>query len=426
MKIRHFLGPLLYLSLLLGGVLLFLRSHQDRAFHSELNKEEILIGVAWPLQDTESHFLEGVRMAVEEINEQGGVPVYARKVTTTERDLCLWIALCLRKNTEFEKEPTLRKIKLAVHDDENSPETGSDIANSFAADPNIVAVIGHPASPVALPASLTYEKRKILFISTGATDYHITGHKSEYIFRNISNDRTMAKDLVAEAKRKQLKRIYIVYEQSIYGENSATYFHQFSQENGGKLEIVGMKSYHTNKKTHKIVNKVAHLGPVISDLLKTKNVDAIFLSGSFPSVEEVIRMFRKFGVETPILGDNSLFSEKLIRLGDLAEGTIVPTMFDPNLNLPKTVGFVQAFQKRFPDKFPDQDAALGYDAIQLLVKGFQTTHSTVPIRIATFLKTLREWNGVTGNYRFNENGEAIGKKTWFVILQNGKFQSYPD
>ncbi len=116
-------------------------------------------------------FKEGALLAIKELNDKGGLLVE-------------------------------RKIIPLEEDDQGKPEIGKKIARKIAHNLDVIAVIGHRFSSVAIPVSITYEKEGILFISTGSTTPMLTAHKNQYIFRNIPNDKDIGEALAKFAKRK--------------------------------------------------------------------------------------------------------------------------------------------------------------------------------------------------------------------------------
>jgi branched-chain amino acid transport system substrate-binding protein len=83
--------------------------------------------------------------------------------------------------------------------------------------------------------------------------------------------------------------------------------------------------------------------------------------------------------------------------------------------------FVASFKAKY-GKLPDGAAALGYDAVNLLAHGMRTAKSTVPAKVADALRATRDWQGVTGGFTYDENGEVVGKRIIKLVVANGKFE----
>lgn len=100
---------------------------------------------------------------------------------------------------------------------------------------------------------------------------------------------------------------------------------------------------------------------------------------------------------------------------------IVPTIFDPNLPAVATLEFVKRFQTEY-GAMPDMWAAQGYDAVRVLAYAMRETNSPVPIIVASAIRILQDWQGVTGSYVFTFDGDISGKKIFFKEFRRGKFE----
>ena len=157
-----------YLVFLVFGAFLFAAcesyevSYKKRAKKAEESTGDIVIGVVDSERES-SLFFEGITLAIEEINQEGGI---------------------LGRNLRF-----------LYHDDEGDLRKGQKIARVLARNHDIVAVVGHLYSSVAIPVSITYEKSGIVFITPWATQPSLTKYAGEFTFRNIPNDEETGKQV---------------------------------------------------------------------------------------------------------------------------------------------------------------------------------------------------------------------------------------
>lgn len=66
------------------------------------------------------------------------------------------------------------------------------LARAISRDPSYVAVIGHSTSEIASAASVSYEKKDLVYIATTATDPSLTRHDFNYVFRTIPTDEELS------------------------------------------------------------------------------------------------------------------------------------------------------------------------------------------------------------------------------------------
>lgn len=167
---------------------------EDAARLADEKQKDIVIALVRTKAD-DNLFLEGAKLAIKEINDLGGVL-------------------------------TDRKIIPLIHDDVGKADVGQKIAREMAYNLDVIAVIGHRFSSVAIPVSITYEKNGIVFISTGSTTPTLTAHKSQYIFRNIPSDKIIGKALAKFTKREGFKNIAVFFERGAYGKRLSGFFRE--------------------------------------------------------------------------------------------------------------------------------------------------------------------------------------------------------
>lgn len=350
---------------------------EKRAKRAAGSEGDIVVGIV-DSSGTGSLFLDGVNMAIDEINEEGGI--------------------------------LGRKISALYYDDEGSPETGQDIARKIAGNKNIVAVIGHRFSDIAIIASVTYEENGILFISPGATDQDLIRESSKYTFRNIPSDFEFGKQTAEFAERQKYQNIAIIYDSESSGKRIAELFRSHADKLG--LRIVAEKAYAGWEGNFRLM---------IADIMRESKFDAIFLGGVLPSAADMIKQIRDMGITTPIIGNDLIDSPVLLNIaGKAAHGTIVPTVFDPKRSRSLTLDFVKRFQARM-GLDPDTWAAQGYDAVRVLAHAMEENGSTIPIEIGTTLRFLTDWRGVTGSYSFDRNGNIQDKTIMFKKVDQGEW-----
>ncbi len=355
-----------------------LTKRAETALKNDELKNDIVIGIV-ATSTTPDFFLEGVKLALEELNQQGGV--------------------------------LGRKISPLFYDDEGDIEKGLDLSEKIADNLNIIAVVGHRYSDVAIPASITYEENGIVFISHGATNSGLTKYSGAFTFRNIPSDEDIGKEAARFAHRRGLKKMLIFYDRDTSGKRLAEIFDENATALG--IEIVARKSYFSWQEDIPLL---------ISDITKEYIFDGIFLGGVLPSGATVIKQMRDMGITVPILGTD-LFDSPVLQsiAGRAAEGTIVSTVFDPKEPVNLTQNFVKTFKKKY-GVLPDTWAAQGYDAIQLLAFAMEKSGSPVPVTISTTLRSLGNWEGVTGSYSLTSDGDIAGKSIFFKEFRNGSFE----
>ncbi len=353
--------------------------YKERAEKATRSQGDIIIGIV-DSSVPPSFFVEGVKLAIDELNQEGGL--------------------------------LGRRIRPVFYDDERSFQKGQNIAEELSKNTDVIAVVGHLYSDIAISASVTYEENGILFISPGATEQDLTREDSVLTFRNIPSDEETGRETAAFALRSGYLKMSVVYDSESSGKRVAEVFHEHADELG--IEIVAEKPFSAWEDDFRLL---------ISDLISEGEFDAVFLGGTHPSAGgNIIRQMRDMGIVVPIIGTTMLDSPELWNIaGKGAQDTIVPTVFDPGQPKPLTRNFVKEFKSHFAFE-PDTWSAQGYDAVQVLAFAIEEGGSAVPIVISTTLRFLSNWEGVTGRYSFQRSGNITGKSVFFKIIREGDFE----
>jgi branched-chain amino acid transport system substrate-binding protein len=126
-------------------------------------------------------------------------------------------------------------LVLVPYDDQAKPEVGVANARNIIADPNVLVIVGHFNSGVALPSSEVYKDAMLAMVSPANTATEITDRGYANVNRVCGRDdvqgpvgaRFAAQDL-------KLKSVYIIQDKTLYGQGVADNF----RTEAGKL---GMK-----------------------------------------------------------------------------------------------------------------------------------------------------------------------------------------
>lgn len=383
MKFRHIFFALLLI------IVLCCQSRdekQERAYRAARAKGDIIIGAAAPWNNIKASgmYWQGIEMAVDEVNTKGGV--------------------------------LGRSIRIIRKDDQGTVNQGRIVAQNFADNLDMVAVIGHYDSYISIPASVIYEYYGLLMLSPTSTSPELTNREGfKLVFRNVPTDEEVARQLARFAYKNGYKRMMIYFVGNAYGRGLAKAFEKQIEKLGGN--IVDSLSYDSLSESKYFKN----------DLEAWKNnfsFDAIFLAGSVrKKAGQIISEARQLGISVPIMGGDGLLSPELWKIGGhWVEGTVVGAFFDPDNPVPE----VQSFNKTFSDKYgclPDDVAAQGYDAVKLLTYSIQKAGTTVPYKVADALRSTKGWIGVTGQHTFNEKGDVEGKSIVLKVVRNKRFVS---
>ena len=355
-----------------------------RAERAALPEGDLVVGVAWPwAARTAGLYAEGLDMAVEEINAAGGVHG--------------------------------RPLRLVRGDDAESVDGGRLVAQRFADDPDVVAVIGHLNSHVTIPAADIYERGGLLMLTPASTAPELTRRGHRHVFRSVHDDEDVGRQMVDLAAENGWRSVYVVYVRTSYGEGLATAFEGAATDS--RVDVVGRAAYGADG---------SGLDALVDEVRQTRGargVDAVFLAGVPPEAGTVIAALRRGGVNAPIFGGDALDTVELVESAGAAaaEGVYVASVFHPDDPRPESQAFRQSFEARY-GQAPDSWAARGYEAVHVLAQAMQTADSAAPADVAVALREGGPVSGITGPFGFDDKGDVVGKRLVTAVIRGGHFQ----
>jgi len=347
----------------------------QRVEYAQKNQGEIVI-VA--LQDpTRSHYIKGVMLAVEDINQQNGL--------------------------------LGRPLKLLVEQDSSDFVTARPTIRRIVSNPKVSAVMGHRSAVIALPASAIYEKAQVVFFSPFITEEELTSHGFGYTFRLLADNKQLVKQMSSLSKTLGFKKIAVLYARADEHRKFALLFKKTVQND---FNLVFEQPF---------LGETLDFRSILSDL-KEKEADVIFLSGEAKTASRLSKQAREMGIDIPIMGSRNLASEIFkTSAGVAGNKTIVPTPYNVHAKTLINQGFVAHYRNKY-NQLPDADAAQGYDSVMLFADKVERAQSTQPALLASIVRFSPPWTGISGMYRFNKEGNIQGKPYFFQVLNNEKWQ----
>lgn len=341
----------------------------------------VTIAAPWPWESrTTLLYGQGLQMAVDEVNAAGGV--------------------------------LGRPLTVLREDDYEAVDRGRLVAQRLAQNPDVVAVIGHMQSYVSLPAAAIYDLSGLVHLAPTATDPRLTEQGYRRLFRITFTDREIGAQMADFAASQGYDRVAIYYIRDAYGRGLANAFEERALELG--VGIADRQSYDPNT--------LAGERAVTDILASWRDLDlrAVFIAGEPRQAAAMIRAARAGDIAVPVLGGDALGTSSFVNLGGSAvEGTVIATAFHPADEREEVQEFSLAFRQRY-GALPDVSAALGYDAVKLLVHGIARAGSIDPDTVADALRATEGWRGVTGPISFSDNGNLVGRVIGKVVVRDGQ------
>lgn len=330
-----------------------------------------------------------------------------------QTDYVKGIELAVAQLNERPEKLLGRRVRLRIEQGSADPVAENALVHRLADDDEVVAVLGHRSSAVAVPASLVYEAARVVFLPPFATRKSLTGHGFQYVFRMAPSGPVMADQLASLTALLGYGQVAVLNTRDDYSREMAFLFEDAAVGRG--LRVAHRVSFQASDEDYRSL--VAEL--------RAKSFDAVFLSAATEPGARMVRQLRELGVQVPIIGIDTLNSRDFASsAGAAGHQTIVPVLYRSNQPGWRNAAFVERYRAAYQQD-PDHNAAQGYDAMLLLARAIETARSTRTSAVASALRFMPYWIGVTGLHAFDAHGELRAKHYEFQELVSGQWQPLP-
>jgi branched-chain amino acid transport system substrate-binding protein len=297
------------------------------------------------------------------------------------------------------------KVELVPFDDQAKPDVGVANARNIIADKDIMVVIGHLNSGVAIPSSEVYKEAHLAMISPANTNEKITDRGYPNVNRVCGRDDVQG-PVGAEfaATTLKVKSVYIVHDKTTYGQGVAEAFKADIEKKG--VKVIGFDG--TEEKSN--------FDPIVTPI-KAKNPDLVYFGGIYDQGAPFFKQAREKGVKAKFLGPDGLDSSDLVKIAGKAVVGMYYTTAAAPASSPQAKQFAEEFKKKF-GKNPEPYAAESYVATAIGIKALESvaTGGKAPAReaVAAAIRKVK-YSGMTGVIEFDDKGDP--KKASYYVLQ---------
>jgi len=325
----------------------------------------------------------GVDLAVEEINANGGITINGKKYTMAAKKL----------------------------DNEFNAESAAVVAQTFADDDSICAMIGPNDSAMCLGCQSIVEKEGLPSITPWATQVDIT--KGDYFFRACYTDDFQGQILAQYAyKENGCKTAAILYDMSNdYCVGIAKIFKASFEKLGGT--VVEYQSYNSNE-----TDFTSQLTKILA-----ADPEILLLPNFYSDVATQASQAVALGYKGQFIGSDTWGDNLLLQLdteGNL-NGSVWCGHYAKDMASAQALAFIDAFQKKYgSDEIPNDISALNYDSVYLLKTAIEKAQSTERNAIRDALANIGTYEGVTGTMNFNGSHDPT-KSAVMIKIVDGAF-----
>jgi len=371
-------------SILLSGCILLGAAAQAQ--------ETIKIGIIQPLSGSVAasgnFVLNGARIAVDQINANGGV--------------------------------LGKKLQLLAEDNKSSPTEASNAAEKLIVRDKVPVLIGAWGSTFTLAVLPKLMEYKVPMVVETAGADKITTSGNPYVFRICPTNDMEAQSFARHIEPLGIKKADILVVNNDWGLGSSASIQRILKEKG---LAVG--------KTLTMDHNAQDMTSQLSEI-RSSDADTLFIVTAVEQLTLVLKQAESLAVKHRIitLGGSQSPDQLIAHAGSAAEGTMHNVMFAPWVleasSDPETAKrFVDEWNNRKLDKSGLTESFRGFDAVRTVAAAIEKAGEADPEKIREALWNV-ELTGLNGQIKFNkagpegrESGQSV-PNTYLVKIDNGK------
>lgn len=332
----------------------------------------------------------------------------------------MWLA-DVEKAGGIEVGGTKYPVEVILEDNESKAESAVKANTKLITQDDVLVIIGPQSSKQAIPAGDVANNYETPMISPWSTNPDTTGNRP-YVFRGCFLDPfqgpVLANFITEEFGFKKAAVLYDVA--SDYPKGLAEFFKIAWEKTHGEGSVVAYESF-----TTKDVDFSSQLTKIIRS-----GAEVLFTPQYYNEVALIVQQAKDLGWKGPIVGSDSWGSAETVELcGEACYGQF----FSTHYAAAGAKGATKEFIDRYKEKYgyvPDDVAALTWDALRLAQAAIEGSGKiTGKIKedrkaVRDALAKIKNFEGITGNMTFTEEGDPIKCAVIVKISDKGEYEFY--
>jgi branched-chain amino acid transport system substrate-binding protein len=301
-----------------------------------------------------------------------------------------------------------RTVRLVQADGESRPaliaKRTAELLQWF---PSVSALMGLSDTDMVLAAAPIAARHHRLFLTSGATSPRLPAQVPDYLFLACFGDNVQAAAAAEWVYRERGARTAAVFfnAEMEYARLLHQYFAARFVQLGGK--VVSTSGYAPHG-----LAKVIDGAP---------RADVAFVAAGPDDALRAALLLRKAGFAGPIVGGDGFDSAAWQKHPELKDVFFTTHAYlGPDNPDPRVIAFRKAYLAAYPDSAPDAFAALGYDAVRLILAAVAQAGDTEPAEVLRALAATRHFEGVTGSLSYSAGSRIPTKSVSILGYEAGK------
>lgn len=316
---------------------------------------------------------------------------------------------------------TQHPVELVIEDNESKAESATKVNTKLITQDEVLVIVGPQSSKQAVPAGGVANDNQTPMVSPWSTNPNTTLDRP-WVFRTPFLDPFQGPVLANFATEEfGYTKAAVLYDvASDYPKGLAEFFQKGWEDIHGEDSVVAFESF-----TTKDTDFSAQLTKI-----KESGAEFIFTPQYYNEVALIVQQARELGWDALILGSDSWGSAELINLcGEECYGLFFSTHYAAAGATGVTKEFIDRYNAQY-GYVPDDVGALTWDTMLIIQKAIQDCGSitgdiaTDRACVRDALADIKNFDGITGQMSFNEQGDPSKCAVIVQISDTGEFEFF--
>lgn len=305
-----------------------------------------------------------------------------------------------------------RQIQVVVCDDEGEASQAAICARQLTND-HVVAVIGSYTSGAALAAEPIYARANVIQSSDGTSNKLLERGYQTWFGNAPPNSAEAEFTAHYLVNVRHFQRIAILTDHSSF----ATGLADAVQDD--------IKADKGNVVDKAFINAGSQNFTPVLTAMKSKQPDAIYFAGYYSDGGLIRAQMEQLGIKAVFVGGDANQNVAFAKIaGPAAAGSIIINVPAPeDLPYPAAKQFVAAYKAKYGAAPPSVYTLTNADGMRAVMQAIAQTKSTQPAKLENYLHHLKDFQGLTGTFSWNDKGERIGSPfVAFEVEADGSYK----
>lgn len=329
----------------------------------------------------ENPIYRGAHIAIDELKQDGSLPVH---------------------------------LDWKIFDDFGNTETTAKFAREIVTDPSIIGVVGPMGSSEAFASTPIYSEAGLVQVSPCASHPDLCRRGYQTFFRLVANENGQGGELARMAYGYlKARRAAVIHADDAWAGTTADIFAREYEKLGGQI-VQRQKYPNGGDDFSDVVQATAAAQPELV-FCAVHPREGLMISGGL----------RQAGLKVPFLGTDAMKTAFPLGGGE-PEAEAYHTYSGADFRrLASASAFRQAYIARYPEDSTYSPEA--YDAVMIIAEALRRAGGPDRRRILAEVRSLRDYQGVSGLINFSPTGERVGAPISFyhvVKTEQGRVMEY--